>query len=483
MGTARNRQTYIGVIALAPWLAAAVAIVIAQLAGFCRYRLCMGTLGRWAVLELGLQNFRGFERLDLGFETDLTVVVGRNGAGKTAVLDGIGVMLSTLVRELEGDTLGFAEADARKTPKNLDSRAAVAEMATAYPVVGSISAVVSGEHHSWTRTRRSARGRTSWAASGARDAVRTLAADARNATGPEPVLPVIAAYGVERLLGVRRASGEIASSRFGAFASALDRQSDLSRLSGFLEGLAMSIGNARAFGDEPPEAAMAQFAAIERACEVVLEQTGWHSPRWNPLVRAITLSHRDHGTLPLSHLSTGIRITAGLVIDLASRMARGNPGLGFGELLSEVPGVVLIDEIDLHLHPQWQQEIVGLLRRAFPLVQFIVSTHSPQVLSTVEARQIRVIDGDSVHSVDYANGLRSDIVLRSVLGTDPEPDVEPRRLLAKYLEHIGRGEGLSKETQALRAELDLKLGGVANVPELARADAVMAFAELDGGSE
>lgn len=71
----------------------------------------------------------------------------------------------------------------------------------------------------------------------------------------------------------------------------------------------------------------------------------------------------------------------GVVMDLASRMAEANPHMGVDSL--ESAGVVLIDEIDMHLHPEWQQHIIQDLQRTFPNLQFICTTHSPQVLSTI----------------------------------------------------------------------------------------------------
>ena len=91
-------------------------------------------------------------------------------------------------------------------------------------------------------------------------------------------------------------------------------------------------------------------------------------------------------TLELDQLSGGQRAVLALAADLAWRMAQGNPHLD-EPLRSEA--IVLIDEVELHLHPSWQQRILNDLRRTFPNAQFIVSTHSPQVLTTVEPRAHR----------------------------------------------------------------------------------------------
>jgi len=441
----------------------------------------MAPSAAWHVEDLTLSNFRCFSHVEMSFDPQLTIIVGTNGSGKSTILDGLIVMLGPIVRELGDDSnYSFAESDVRSEPRNLDSVGGVAEMVLRYPVEGEMQATVAGHSLAWSR-RKSSPGRYTSRISGDLKARMTdVVAEAKDAVGPEPVLPVIAAYGVERLLGVRRASGAIGKTRFGAYAAALDRQSDLSRLSGFLADLATSISNAHAFGDEPPLAARAQFDAIERACGIVLAETGWARPRWNPLVDAITLTHPRYGTLPLAYLSTGIKITAGLVIDLASRMARANPSLGSADLLDTVSGVVMIDEIDLHLHTTWQQSIVAALQRAFPRVQFIVTTHSPQVLSTVGAEHVRVLDGETVRRVEHAEGLRSDVVMREILGTDPEPDVPPRRSLHEYMAMVRQGLGTTNEAKQLRARLEHELGGIDNIPEFADADAAIAFDEILG---
>lgn len=95
--------------------------------------------------------------------------------------------------------------------------------------------------------------------------------------------------------------------------------------------------------------------------------------------------------LPLHLLSDGIRTILNLVADIAYRMAVLNPGL-LQDILQKTPGIVLIDEIDMHLHPAWQRRILGDLCRLFPQVQFIVTTHAPSVLVNVPNEQIRVID-------------------------------------------------------------------------------------------
>lgn len=426
----------------------------------------------WCVQELELHNFRCFEHLRLGLDDELTVLIGDNGAGKTAVLNGLAVMMSTIVRELDGAGRGFNIEDARMVPHDLDSRVSVARMEERYPVEGTLRARLDGNAIEWSRSRLRRRGRTSYAHNAAAAFASDLRARASESRDTEPVLPVIAAYGVERLMRDRKSSGTIGPSRFAAYAAALDSQSDMRRLSVFLRELTLTVSSAAALGDPAAEAAKMQIQAIDAACTRALVSTGWGRPRWTQA--GVTLVHAEHGTLPLSHLSAGIRIAAGLVIDLASRAARANPSLGADELLARVPGIVLIDEVDLHLHPTWQQHIIQDLQHAFPNVQFVVTTHSPQVLSSVHARQIRrIVDDSNVILIDHARGLRADIVLETVMDTSPQPRTQGRERLEAYLAAVYRGEGRSRDARALRHEIETEMGGIETVPELADADAYM----------
>ncbi len=116
--------------------------------------------------------------------------------------------------------------------------------------------------------------------------------------------------------------------------------------------------------------------------------------------------------LGLHQLSDGVQCMLSLSGDLAARCAVLNPQYG-PDAPARTPGIVLIDEIDLHLHPAWQQRVLGDLQRAFPMVQFIVTTHSPQVLTTVRREHIRFLTTDGTVTIpeDGTYGAKSSRVL------------------------------------------------------------------------
>ena len=125
-------------------------------------------------------------------------------------------------------------------------------------------------------------------------------------------------------------------------------------------------------------------------------------------------------------LSDGIRTTIGLVADIAHRMAKLNPQLA-ENIATKTPGIILIDEVDMHLHPEWQQQILRSLKAAFPKVQLIVSTHSPQVLSTLRKENIRVLSSDdddiwsAVEPLKSPLGHESKDALAYIMDTHPRP--------------------------------------------------------------
>jgi predicted ATP-binding protein involved in virulence len=436
----------------------------------------------WRVETLRVQSFRHLPDLEITFGPEVTLLVGTNGSGKSTILDALAIMLSTIVAEFGGEGRAFTQSDARQIVSDLPSIRRLATAEAQYPVVGTLEAVVAGVPSRWERRLGSAKGRTTRGDLGVINHVRkirTRATGQRDIGTVESILPVLAHYGVERLTGTRRGHGEIPSSRTGAYLSALDPRSDLTRLASFLESLDGQILAAQAYGDETPNAAIQQFRAIDSACSSILEPVKWRNLRWNRGINALTLSHPDQGTLPLTSLASGAKIAAGLAIDLASRMARANPHLGAGELLRATPGIVLVDEVDLHLHPTWQQEIVPALRQTFPRVQFVLSTHSPQVIATVESKNIRILRENSVDVPRYANGLRPEAVLAEVQDTDPTPQVPARKKLKQYLEAVYHDKGKTPEALALRDVIDTTMGGATRNPELVEADAYLMFSSLE----
>lgn len=136
--------------------------------------------------------------------------------------------------------------------------------------------------------------------------------------------------------------------------------------------------------------------------------------------------------LPLSYYSDGYRSFLYLIIDLVRRASTLNPWLNFEQLKEQTTGVVLIDEIDLHLHPKWQGKILKILTLLFPNVQFVITSHSPKVISNFESRFSEVTKDriDGIFILDDGNcelldnntyGQDVNTVLSNIMGAENRP--------------------------------------------------------------
>lgn len=131
-------------------------------------------------------------------------------------------------------------------------------------------------------------------------------------------------------------------------------------------------------------------------------------------------------TIDVEQLSDGERGMLSLVLDLARRLSQANP-------LSRNPlrdgeAIVLIDELDLHLHPKWQRTVVGQLTRAFPRCQFIATTHSPQIVASVQPEQVLLLRDGRAIQADRTLGLDSNWILRALMETDERPKDSSKRV-------------------------------------------------------
>ncbi len=155
--------------------------------------------------------------------------------------------------------------------------------------------------------------------------------------------------------------------------------------------------------------------------------------------------------LKLSQLSSGERMIIFLVAEIARRLTISNKNNKTEALNGK--GVVLIDELDLHLHPNWQRNIVGALKATFPNVQFITTTHSPQVLSSLKASEIIEIDGDKVYSPNVnPYGRNSDNILTNVMNDGARPK-EVEELINSIFMHFAedKNEAAIKQIEQLKA--------------------------------
>ena len=142
-------------------------------------------------------------------------------------------------------------------------------------------------------------------------------------------------------------------------------------------------------------------------------------------------------TVPVRMLSDGERGLLAMVLDLTRRLAQANPETK--DPAAEAGAVVLIDEIELHLHPGWQRRVVKNLVETFPKCQFIATTHSPQVIGEVDHDRIHIVANNQVYSPRSSFGMDSNRVLEEIMYTDPR-NKKVKELLSKISRKIGNDQ-------------------------------------------
>ena len=175
------------------------------------------------------------------------------------------------------------------------------------------------------------------------------------------------------------------------------------------------------------------------------------------------------GKLVISQLSSGEKTLLGLVADLTRRLYLANR---IGNPLEGV-GIVLIDEVDLHLHPNWQRKVVLKLMEIFPNVQFVVTTHSPLVLSNIYSKHIRIIADGKVYGAEETFGQSVNDILEDNMHTESSEFGDE---IKKLFELIDAND--ISEAKALKIKLEGRIEGTR--PELVKANAFIQRKELVG---
>lgn len=182
------------------------------------------------------------------------------------------------------------------------------------------------------------------------------------------------------------------------------------------------------------------------------------------------LVEKNGETIRLDQLSDGEKNMIAMVGDIARRLSMANPSLNNP---LEGDGIVMIDEVDLHLHPKWQQRILVSLEEAFPNIQFIVTTHSPQVLTTVKSKGIQGLVFENhnleIKKFDFSLGAKSHELLYEILGVTERPqNIEIVKDLNKYLELVD--ENLYNDEEAIKLREKLDAWGAGKEKDLLKAD-------------
>jgi predicted ATP-binding protein involved in virulence len=429
--------------------------------------------------KVEITNFRCFESLTVPLQPDINVLVGVNGAGKTAILDAVAIALYDVVAANGGG--GKRQRAAQGVilkPTDIHIAPGATEAVTGRRDFVQIKAQA-GDYYALpdfpSTTPSGGRRFIEWTDSISYSPPNNFTYDANKSERPNDIgrysaglwnqirrsdhraripLPVVAYYRSNRSLSRMPEMGDIFALRLernDAFLNALNAGANYQAMCQWFYLRENQELRERLQLRDDLDFAFSDLKAIRDALKRSLENVNRVFFTDSPPSLEIEFADTGKGlrVFKLEQLSDGYRNLLAVVLDFAHRLAQAHPNW---DNPLEAPGILLIDEIELHLHPQWQQRIIPNLRTVFPNTQLIVATHSPQVLTTVEQEKILILKDHCLHTPAVSTyGAESARLLTEVLQTKLRPENEVVDQFQKLFELIGQDH--LQEAWALSEEL------------------------------
>ncbi len=404
------------------------------------------------VTDLKLRNVRcigeDFPIIEFSPDHNVVIFLGNNGCGKTTILDSIALLISPFLSQFPGQSdKMISEWDVHYDRESRPGD---------YMELSAHFATTDAKRVFERRTRK---GLDKAPESDLRE-IKQLARELKDAidSGNQSIeLPVFAYYGTGRgriNAPERKRNFQKNFARWDCYKNALTPSTDFKS---FFEWFDLMEDEERRQREKLRDFEY-KLPALETVRIALSNFVGgkYHSPRieLHPLRFVMTEDGVCHDRmLRIEQMSDGYKIIIAMVADMAARMAEANP-LSPDPLQS--PGIVLIDEIDLHLHPEWQRIVVGQLARTFPNIQFILTTHSPVIVTGAagKARIIRLTDTESVDDTKISQDISTmnigQILLSDMFGLKSLRSPEWDEKILRRDELLGK----ARLTAQQQAELD-----------------------------
>ncbi len=391
--------------------------------------------------RLELQNFKKFADANFDFPRPANappgagsfhVLIGENGTGKTTILDALAVALGVWLEWKPDSLLANSHRRLKKEDKRLlgtpQGDRTQFERVQKTMSVRATGTILDREQFAWSQSLPVGKTKVSNAAS--KEALVLIrSAYERVGQGEQVLLPVISYYGAGRAWlahnerNKAKAKSNGPANRWEAFYDCLNERIRIADLAHWFLGEHIEMGNRN--GRPRPG-----FEVIRRA--VLACVPGAEGIWYDSDSEEIALSINGNPQ-PFGNLSAGQRVMLALVADLAIKIVTQNNFLvppdelgpddePWPRVLVQTPGVVLIDELDVHLHPKWQRGVVESLRKVFPGIQFITTTHSPFIIQSLREDELINLQGQTVPQL---GNLSVEQIATGLMGVD-RPDVGQR---------------------------------------------------------
>lgn len=432
--------------------------------------------------RLEIKNFKKFSDYTLDLHPQFTLLVGDNGTGKTTILDALAIAAGVWLVNSPDTTLNNSRRNILPSEIRLEAIASdtVTQFIERKPTQITAIGTINDRPVTWLRQIKTNGSRTSnTEAKQALDIISTLFQQVES--GAKIWLPVMAYYGAGRSWlpsnqrDPKALTNTLPSRRWDAFYDCFEERIRITDLHTWFQKEAIASFNRQ--GQMRSGYNVVKFAILR--CIPDADDL-WFDGDRGEIVVAI-----DGEPQPFSNLSAGQKMMVALIADLAIKIVTQNASFLTEELdrdneklpqiLQQTSGLVMIDEIDVHLHPKWQRRVIKDLKSTFPLIQFVCTTHSPIIISEVEAECIRVLKPHAVTiTPQSALGLDANQVLDELMGVS-----ERNRETADSLHQLFKLIDL-EDFQAAYREIEMnpdikRLGELA--PEITRAKTLIKFLE------
>lgn len=372
------------------------------------------------ITNIKITNFRGIEILDIRLNKEGAVFYGINGVGKSSIIQAVNIIFS---RILDRTSLGKFKNQIRIQEEDVRYGSSVVQIVTDI-VMKDQKYIVSRSYDKKKRKHTISK-----------DSLNEISEFIRNdlAESDNSDLPIFVMYGVNRsVIDIPlRIRDKHSFDRIAAYEKS-SAGTDFRVFFEWFRNQEDYENQVRANQDIGYQDS--QLKAVRQAIYNIMPGFSNLMVERKPRLRMVVT--KDNTKLSINQLSDGEKCYIAMIGDLARRMAIANPN-AMNPLLCS--GIVLIDEIELHLHPEWQRKIVYALCNTFPNIQFIITTHSPQVLGEVKDmdvfKLIKKAGNVTAQKVESTFGRDSDFILKQFMDTS-EKNVEVEKKITYLYELI-----------------------------------------------
>jgi predicted ATP-binding protein involved in virulence len=407
------------------------------------------------IKNIHFQNFKPFKNVNLDLNPRFNIIIGKNMSGKTSVLDGLSVAMGSFFLGMLGGTV----KDIAKEDIHLTTYQYSLEEQTPVRIVA--KGIIDGNTIEWNRELHSI-DKNKTTRYGA-DKIRTIAKrlNKQRQNSEHTKLPLLVYYPTSRnwkKIKEKNDNSEIhdTDSRKEGYKSWNNPEYNIQMVLEWFRD--MQLAAIQPNGKEVKNEDSIELKVLRTCITNCIENAKDIFFDWKR--KELLLEWQDDRKIPVSRLSHGVKNMMAIIADIAYRCMRLNPHLELNAA-KETEGIVLIDELDAHLHPSWQLKIVDNLKKTFPKIQFVITTHSPLIIGSADTNELIILpeslaEGSFKPEEKSYKGWQLQFILEQIMGSESNYDINIEPILNNLSESFEKNdlENYQKSLDCLKKMLN-----------------------------